>query len=40
MYELEYSAPPDEITVKGLATGIKKPLRQCNSTGYENKTLR
>ena len=38
--ELEYSAPPDEITVKGLATGIKKPLRQCNSTGYENKTLK
>lgn len=38
--ELEYSAPPDEITVKGLATGIKKPLRQNNSNGYENKTLR
>ena len=38
--ELEYSAPPDEVIVKGLATGIKKPLRQNNSVGYENKTLK
>ena len=38
--EHEYSAPPDTITVKGLATGIKKPLRQKNSVGYENKTLK
>lgn len=38
--ELEYSTPPDVITVKGLATGIKKPLRQKNSQGYENKTLK
>lgn len=38
--ELEYNAPPDTITVKGLATGIKKPLRQKNSVGYENKTLK
>lgn len=38
--ELEYSAPPDIVTVKGLATGIKKPLRQKNSVGYENKTLK
>lgn len=38
--ELEYSAPPDTVTVKGLATGIKKPLRQKNSAGYENKTLK
>lgn len=38
--ELEYDAPPDVITVKGLATGIKKPLRQLNSKGYENKTLK
>lgn len=38
--ELEYNAPPDVITVKGLATGIKKPLRQKNSVGYENKTLK
>ena len=38
--ELEYDTPPDVITVKGLATGIKKPLRQKNSVGYENKTLK
>lgn len=25
--ELEFSTPPDTITVKGLATGIKKPLK-------------
>ncbi len=38
--ELEYSTPPDVVTVKGLATGIKKPLRQKNSQGYENTTLK
>ena len=38
--ELEYDTPPDVVTVKGLATGIKKPLREKNSTGYENKTLK
>ena len=38
--EHEYSSPPDILTVKGLATGIKKPLRQKNSVGYENKTLK
>ena len=38
--ELEFDTPPDVITVKGLATGIKKPLRQKNSVGYENKTLK
>ena len=38
--ELEYDTPPDVVTVKGLAAGIKNPLRQKNSTGYENKTLK
>lgn len=38
--ELEYETPPDIITVKGLATGIKKPLRQKNSAWYENRTLK
>ena len=37
--EIEFEAPPDTITVKALATGIKKPLRQKNSKGYENRTL-
>lgn len=38
--ELEYGTPPDVITVKGLATGIKKPFRQKNSQGYESTTLK
>ena len=38
--EIEYSAPPDSIIVKGLATGIKKAFRQNNSVAYENKTLK
>lgn len=38
--EIEYDTSPDVITIKGLATGIKKPLRQKNSKGYENKTLK
>lgn len=38
--EDEYSSPPDVFTVKGLATAIKKPLREKNSKGYENKTLK
>lgn len=38
--ELEYETPPDTITVKALATSIKKPLRQKNSIAYENKSLK
>ncbi len=38
--ELEFSAPPDTITLKALAANIKKALRQNNSVAYENKTLR
>ena len=38
--EIEFESPPDIMIVKALATGIKKPLRQNNSTGYENKTLK
>lgn len=37
--EVEYNTPPDTLTVKALATGIKKAFRQKNSVGYENKTL-
>ncbi|MEI8390094.1 MAG: Cro/Cl family transcriptional regulator [bacterium] len=37
--ELEFSSPPDTITVKALAANIKKALRQANSVAYENKTL-
>ena len=38
--EIEYETPPDTLTVKALATGIKKSFRQKNSIGYENKTLK
>lgn len=38
--EVEYETPPDLLILKSLATGIKKALRQKNSKGYENKTLK
>src|SRR5574344_1496630 len=38
--EIEFVTPPDTLTVKALATGIKKALRQNNSVAYENKSLK
>lgn len=38
--EIEFATPPDVLTVKALATGITKALRQNNSVAYENKTLK
>ena len=38
--EIELSAPPDVVSIKGLATNIKKALRQNNTKAYENKTLK
>lgn len=38
--EIEFESPPDTLIIKGLATSIKKPLRQRNSKGYEDRTLR
>ncbi|MDI1471934.1 putative bacteriophage regulatory protein [Thermodesulfovibrio sp. N1] len=38
--EIELSAPPDVVSLKGLATNIKKALRQANTKAYENKTLK
>ena len=38
--EIELSGPPDTVTIKGLATNIKKALRQKNTKAYENKTLK
>jgi phage protein D len=37
--EMEFTAPPDTVTLKALAANIKKALRQNNSVAYENKTL-
>ncbi|MDM7320223.1 MAG: contractile injection system protein, VgrG/Pvc8 family [Fervidobacterium sp.] len=38
--EIEFTAPPDIVILKGLATNIKKSLRQKNTKAYENKTLK
>lgn len=38
--EIEFQTPPDTLTVKALATGITKALRQNNSVAYENKALK
>lgn len=38
--EIEFSGPPDTVTIKALAAGIKKPLRTKNSKTYENQTLK
>ena len=38
--EIEFATPPDTLTIKALATGITKALRQNNSVAYENKTLK
>lgn len=38
--EIEFAAPPDILTVKAIATGITKALRQNNSVAYEDKSLR
>ena len=38
--EVEFQTPPDTLTVKAIATGITKSLRQKNSVAYENKSLK
>lgn len=38
--EIEFATPPDVLTIKAIATGITKALRQNNSVAYENKTLK
>lgn len=38
--EPEFSGPPSIVYLKGLATNITKALRQKNTVGYEQKTLK
>lgn len=38
--EIEITGPPDQISIRGLATGIKSPLRTKKSYAFENQTLR
>lgn len=38
--EIEFNGPPDTITIRALAAGVKEALRTDNTAAYENKTLR
>jgi phage protein D len=38
--EIECSGPPDTVSIRGLAAGIKKAVRSKNSKAYENQTLK
>jgi len=38
--EIELKGPPDTVTIRGMATGIKNSLRTPKSDAHENKTLR
>lgn len=37
--EIEFSGPPDTVSLKALAADISKPVRQENTVAYENLTL-
>jgi len=38
--EIEMAGPPDTVTIRGLAAGIKESLRTRKSRAYEGKTLK
>lgn len=38
--EVELSGPPDQIVIRGLATGIKPAMRTRNNSAHESKTLK
>lgn len=38
--EIELNGPPDTVSIRGMATGIKNTLRTKKSDAHENKTLR
>ncbi|HOP33224.1 MAG TPA: hypothetical protein PKU94_07610 [Candidatus Hydrothermia bacterium] len=38
--EIEFSGPPDTVSVKGQSTYVTEPLRQKKTTAWENTTLR
>jgi uncharacterized protein len=38
--EVEMSGPPDQVSIRGLATGIKSPLRTKNSYAFEQQSLK
>lgn len=38
--EIELTGPPDVVSIRGMATGIKNTLRTKKSDAHENKTLK
>lgn len=38
--EVEFGGPPDTVTIRGLASGIKEDTRTKRSVGYESQTLK
>ena len=38
--EVEYNGPPDTVTIKGIAAGVKSSLRTRRSAAYERKSLK
>lgn len=38
--EIEFTGPPDTVTLKAIAAGIKKAVRSKNSKAYENQSLK
>lgn len=38
--EIEISGPPNQISIRGLATGVTPAMRTRNNSAHENKTLR
>lgn len=38
--EIELSGPPDEVSIRGMATGVTNSLRTKKSDAHENKTLK
>lgn len=38
--EIEFSRPPSTVTIRALATGIKKPVRTHNNRPFEGTTLK
>jgi len=38
--ELEAAGPPDTVTIRGIATNLKKAVREVNTKAFEDKSLR
>ena len=38
--EIEFSGPPDTVSIRALAAGVKEALRTATTAGFESETLR